>query len=336
MTKQVLIVSHRFDLHVDLIEPVLASKDCLFFRINLDCFPKDYQLYYEIRNQKLNGYIRHNSSGKQVNLENIGAIWLRKPASYSFDCQDLTPQEEAFAHQETEHALFSVLYSLNCYWISHPANLRGAMWKGEQLVRAAQYGFEIPDSVITNSASEVRGFKSQLKDQMIFKTLSSPHLAAELVTPDEQVASGLHTTIITDDMLNELDSVDVLPCHFQEYIPKQYELRVTVIADQLYAAKIYSQDDVRTAVDSRDISADIRYEATTLPDDIAQRCLQFVKSYGLNFSALDIIVTPDNQYVFLENNPNGQFLYIEQLVPELRLMDAMAIALAREAGCRCR
>ncbi|MBP6750029.1 MAG: hypothetical protein KA144_10355 [Xanthomonadaceae bacterium] len=84
-----------------------------------------------------------------------------------------------------------------------------------------------------------------------------------------------------------------------------------------------SQDDERTRTDYRDFSAEIDYIAETLPQEIERRCREFVHSYGLTFGALDLIFTPEGEYVFLENNPAGQFLFVEQLVPELRMLDAV-------------
>ena len=54
-----------------------------------------------------------------------------------------------------------------------------------------------------------------------------------------------------------------------------------------------------------------------------------MKSYGLNYSAMDIIVTPDEDYVFLENNPNGQFLYIQELIPEFNILETVADTLIK-------
>jgi hypothetical protein len=34
----------------------------------------------------------------------------------------------------------------------------------------------------------------------------------------------------------------------------------------------------------------------------------------LNFASLDMIVTPDGEFVFLELNPNGQWLWLESEV----------------------
>ena len=70
----------------------------------------------------------------------------------------------------------------------------------------------------------------------------------------------------------------------------------------------------------------------TLPDYVSERCLQFVKSYNLNFSAMDLILTPDDRYIFLENNPNGQFMFVQHLVPELRIAEAVAERLVTGAN----
>lgn len=333
MVKKILVITNSDDIHVDLLMPILMSKGCDPFRVNLNLFPRDYQIWQEFSKGKCYGHVHHLASGEQLDISEVGAVWLRKPADYSFLSDDLAAQEHAYAKQETEQAFFGLLYSLDCYWMSHPQSLRGAIWKGEQLQRAMRMGFRVPDSIVSNSPERVKTFKESIRGNLIFKSMSTPSLAAEEVADEDRISGGLGTTIITDEFMNSIELVSELPCHFQEYIPKLYELRVTIIGEKLFAAKIHSQDDARTAVDSRDMSAEILYEATELPSEIQRHCLDFVKSYGLNFSALDIIVTPDNEYVFLENNPNGQFLYVEQLIPEFSMLEAMAEKLIEGASC---
>ncbi|MBB3118352.1 ATP-grasp domain-containing protein [Pseudoduganella violacea] len=334
MAKKVLIVTNSFDLHADLVVPLLTARDCAVFRINLDAFPRDYQICQLFTNNKMSSEIRHLPTGASIDLAEVGAVWTRKPADFAFASEDLSAQERAYAKMETEHALFGLLYTLDCYWMSHPVALRGAMWKGEQLQRAMTMGFRVPASIVTNSPERVRAFKESVQGDLVFKCLSSPMLGAEAVADEDRIATGLATTIVTDEMMESLDAVSEVACHFQEYIHKQYELRVTIIAGRIFAAKLHSQDDPRTAVDSRDMSAEILYEATELPDEVKERCLVFVQSYGLNYSALDLIVTPEGEYVFLENNPSGQFLYVEQLIPEFKMLDAVADRLSQEAACR--
>ncbi|WP_332855794.1 ATP-grasp domain-containing protein [Duganella sp. S19_KUP01_CR8] len=334
MTKKVLIVTHSGDLHADLLTPILAAKGGVWFRIDLDTFPRDYELIHAFQPHGCHGEIRHLPSGASIAVAEVGAVWARKSADFAYRSADLGPQELAYAKMESEQALFGLLYGLDCYWVSHPQAMRGAMWKGEQLQRAQRLGFRIPATLLTNSAAQVRQFRAQLPGQMIFKAMSTPTLAAEEVAAADCVAEGLTTTLIDDEMMGAIDAVAELPCQFQQYVAKQYELRVTVIGRRVFAARIDSQDDSRTAVDCRDMSATIRYAPTLLPPQIERRCLELVASYGLNYSALDLIVTPDNEYVFLENNPAGQFLFIEQLIPEFNLLETLADQLLQEAACR--
>lgn len=330
----VLIISNSRDLHADLMAPLLAARETRSFRIDLDCFPRDYRLSQRFVDGSLQASLQHLPSGARVDLAQVGAVWNRKPGEFAFTSDDLAPQEKAYAQQESEQALFGLLYAIDCFWMSHPTALRGACWKGEQLQRAVCHGFRVPASIVTNDPQEARDFLATLPGEGIFKSLSSPTLAADKVADDECIATGLATTLVTAEMRECLDAVSELACHFQEYIPKQYELRVTVIGERVFAARIDSQDDERTMVDCRDMAADVAYSATRLPPAIEQRCRVFVHSYGLSFGALDLIVTPQGDYVFLENNPCGQFLFIEQLVPELRLFDAVADLLSKECACR--
>ncbi len=36
-----------------------------------------------------------------------------------------------------------------------------------------------------------------------------------------------------------------------------------------------------------------------------------MESFGINFASLDMIITPEGEFVFLELNPNGQWLWLE-------------------------
>lgn len=330
--KKILIISHSYDLHVDLLTSVLDGKGHPYFRINLDCFPRDYQITHQFTEQTQMASIVNLSTGDKIEVNEIGATWVRKPAEFTY-INDLSAQEAEFAKQETEQVLFGVIYSSDCFWMSHPIDMRGAMWKTEQLHRAQKMGFKVPNTLVSNAPEAVHRFKQKISGELIYKTLSSPTLAAENVQEQEVIASSLPTTIITEEMSECIDAVSELPCQFQEYVEKEYELRVTIIGDRVFATRINSQEDSRTAVDCRDMSAEISYQATELPEIIKTRCLAFMRSYNLNYSAIDIIVTKEGDYVFLENNPNGQFLYIEQLVPEFNLIEVMAEVLIKEARC---
>jgi glutathione synthase/RimK-type ligase-like ATP-grasp enzyme len=334
MNKKVLVVTNCADVHADLVAQRVLARGASPFRLNLDEFPGHFTLEMRLDAGRWAGCLTHLPSNDTLPIADIGAVWLRKPAAFRFRSEDLGPQERAHAAAETEHILFSLLYALDCYWMSHPRAIRGALWKGEQLLRAARLGFRVPRSIVTNRPDSVREFRKAIAGDLIFKTLSSPVLSADKVGPADRIARHLPTTLVTDAHLGMLDSVGELPCLFQEYIPKKYELRVTVIGSEVFAARINSQDDERTRTDCRDLSAEIRYEPARLPPEIERRCRDFVHSYQLTFGALDLIVTPDDEHVFLENNPVGQFLFVEELVPQLAMLDAVAARLIEGARSR--
>lgn len=334
MPRQILIITNSGDVHADIVATKITSKGGHVFRIDLDSFPSQYHVGMEFLAGRWHGEVARIGTDQGVAIADIGAVWMRKKADFSFLSADLAPQELAFANSEAEHALFSLLYSLDCYWMSHPLALRGALWKGEQLQRAARMGFAVPPSLLTNRPLDVKQFGARQANGLAFKTLSSTSLAGETVAPGDRIAGSLGTTLVDPEDEDSLSAVAELPCFFQHYISKRHELRVTIIGDRLFAARIHSQDDPRTAIDFRDFSAEILYEPARLPAEIERRCLEYVHSYGLTFGVIDIIVTPEGEHVFLENNPVGQFLFVEQLVPELDMTGALAACLMAGAeGC---
>jgi glutathione synthase/RimK-type ligase-like ATP-grasp enzyme len=328
MRHHILIVTHSGDLHADLVLERLLAQGARVFRLNLDRFPADYRLDIRQGDATAAGSLLHLPTQQEVALAEIGAVWTRKSGDFRFLSGDeLGPQERAFATAETLHILTGTLLTLDAYWMNHPMASHAAKWKGEQLQRAARMGFRVPPSLATNDPDAVRRFRAEVGGEIIFKPLSSPSLGADDVDPADRVVPDLATTLIGEEHAEMLDAVRELPAFFQQYIPKRYELRVTVIEDAVFAARIESQDDARTRIDYRDFSAEIDYSAERLPAEIERRCVDFVRSYGLRFGAIDLIRTPGDDYVFLENNPAGQFLFVEQLAPELRMLDAVTACL---------
>lgn len=332
--KAVFIITNSADLHVDLAEAKIAELGTSCFRLNLDAFPKDYKLSIESSRQHTYERLTHLPSGKTIDLGSIGSVWLRKKADFCFLSDDLSIQERQFACNESDHILKSILFSLDCYWLSHPSALNQAGWKIEQSKRAHRMGFSVPDSLVTNEPGRVQSFYCKHPQGIVTKAMSSPTLGSTEVKQQDVEVALMATTLITDDMMRGIDGVKEFPTYFQAYIDKAFELRVTIIANDVFAACVNSQDSELTKIDSRSMFADIEYTYFALPDEITSRCVRFVKSYGLEYGAIDLIVTPDGEYVFLENNPVGQFLYVEQLVPELKMMDCLVNKLVDEAQCR--
>ena len=58
--------------------------------------------------------------------------------------------------------------------------------------------------------------------------------------------------------------------------------------------------------------ANARISPVELPDQVQALLKDFMKRLGLQYGAIDMRLHPDDEYVFLEINPAGQWLFVEQ------------------------
>jgi hypothetical protein len=129
-----------------------------------------------------------------------------------------------------------------------------------------------------------------------------------------------------------LDSVALSPNVFQPYIEKAYELRCVVMGERIFTAKLDSQAHASTRTDWRagDVEDEtVRHEVFDLPEPVQAGLHRLMRSFGINFASIDMIVTPQGEFVFLDLNPNGQWLWLEEELG-LPLVAGMADLLTRE------
>jgi glutathione synthase/RimK-type ligase-like ATP-grasp enzyme len=107
----------------------------------------------------------------------------------------------------------------------------------------------------------------------------------------------------------QADSIAHAPVIFQKHVSAVADLRVTAIGGEFYAAAT----DVREADYPQDVrmNLDAKYAAHDLPPDTTAKLSALMDRLGLVYGAIDLRLTPEGRYVFLEINPAGQFLYIE-------------------------
>ena len=55
----------------------------------------------------------------------------------------------------------------------------------------------------------------------------------------------------------------------------------------------------------------LEHREHVLPNNIKKMCIELTRKLNLNYSAIDMILDENNDYVFLEINPNGQWAWIE-------------------------
>lgn len=320
----ILIITEEFDPHADRIIGLLNQRDERVVRFHTADFPVYDRVSFTCRNGILDGILRLPT--RELRLDEVKSTWIRRPAGFQFAPQ-LSENDLFFARREAHHALFGLWGLLDCLWVNSPFADRATRYKLLQLREAAKVGLQVPPTLVTNEPNVAERFYSECQGRMIHKTLGLPY-----VTDDENnEASKMIYTNFVDPKNVGMERISFCPSLFQPYIEKDAELRVTVIGEQVYACEIQSQKSAnpQTRIDWRHYSLkDTPHLAVDLPTPVEQACRQLMRNLGLQFGAIDLIRQPGGEYVFLEINSQGQFIWVERL-SGLPLSEAMADLLAR-------
>jgi len=171
--------------------------------------------------------------------------------------------------------------------------------KMEMLTIAKDLGFEIPQTIIASSSDSFS--RNDNSKRWITKAIRE---ALPISEKDEYIR--LHTEDVDCAFINEQKNV-FFPSLIQEKIDKWIEIRVFVVFSEVYAMAIFSQNNKETQTDYRnyDFSNMNRMVPYKLPSVIRERVLTFMERCGLNTGSIDLIVTKEKKYVFLEVNPAG-------------------------------
>ncbi len=99
-----------------------------------------------------------------------------------------------------------------------------------------------------------------------------------------------------------------------EYIEKAYEIRVFILGDKLFSMAIFSQKNEQTKTDSRkyDYHNPNRMVPYLLPNLIERKLKALFKQLSLGTGSVDLIKSKNNEYYFLEINPDGQYGFMSE------------------------
>ena len=127
--------------------------------------------------------------------------------------------------------------------------------------------------------------------------------------------------------MTKLDHVSLCPVVFQEYIPGGDDYRVVLI-DEFVQAVTFDTMNSRYPLDvSMDPAS--RCRTDVIPDPLLAALRAFMSRLGLRYGAFDLRRKPGGEFVFLEINPAGQFLYLD-----LRANTGVAKAMANALSCK--
>jgi hypothetical protein len=312
----ILLVSHTHDVHALEVMGRLEQRGADAVLFDTGGIPRETRLT-----------ITHSMSagwggatlvdGRTLDLTAVRSVWWRRPQPFNLHAELGGAEDRGFAIAET-HAAVSGLWSLlDASWMNDPDRDERAGRKAWQLKVASQAGLAIPRTCITNDPERARAFAESEPGPAVYKTFSATE------------RTWRETRVLRAEEQALFDSVRYAPVIFQEYVPARVDLRVTIVGDAIFAAEIHSQTtayphDFRIAMD------DAKIAAHSLPEETRKRLRALMTSLGLVYGAIDMRQTPAGDYVFLEINPAGQWLFVEHRTGQ-PITDAVADTLARFA-----
>jgi glutathione synthase/RimK-type ligase-like ATP-grasp enzyme len=293
----VLIVSTLADPHARAVIEALAARGTQAELLDLADYPGKLTLTLGFDDGKHRFQLRRPGQG-ELDLDEVRAVWWRRPSAFGLPATLRNPAHRRLALSETQTAFYGLFEAMSAFWINPPARDASASHKPYQLALAQRLGLEIPQTMMTSDPENAREFWRVCDGDVIYKQF--------ICLPEawsETRRLGETETKIADT------SIRLAPVIFQRHVAAVADLRVTIVGDEIFAAAV----DVRKLdydVDVR-LNLNARHVACELPDDVAAMLRALMRQLGLIYGAIDLRLTEDGRYVFLEINPAGQFLYVE-------------------------
>jgi glutathione synthase/RimK-type ligase-like ATP-grasp enzyme len=276
------------------------------FRFDTDRFPTEARLTIAAGSE--GDRMRLVTDAGEIDLCRVTAVWYRRTHPGNLIPSTMDGQYRRASVNESRAVVYAAIDRLPGFHLDRSVAIQRARNKLWQLQAAREVGLRIPRTLITNDPEEVRRLDSACEGGVITKMMTS------FAIHEEGKEKVVFTTPLQSPDAAALEGLRLCPMTFQERVPKALELRVTVVGRDVFTASIDSQAVEGAKEDWRKEGLFLvdDWKAYDLPDEIRDRLLRLMDRLELEFGAIDFIVTPDGDHVFLEVNPIGEFFWLEK------------------------
>ncbi len=249
----------------------------------------------------------------------VGAVWFRKPYHWWFQLTDeyhKLPQQtkDLIDYKRKQVSAAISLYVAHLCTngvpvIPDPSAVHELTYsKAHQLHVARQCGLPTPKTLQTSSKKAIRAFVDAHPQAIIKNLQSTGFLRGELFR-DVGATTQVNATHLDDYLSTKATS---FPLIVQEEVQNKIDIRITCVDDTVFAVSMRSKR-ASTPLDVRLLEHDdVQYEPLSLPSTVTQQLLAVNKTLGLRYAAVDVAYVPDTDtYYFLEVNPYGQYMFVE-------------------------
>jgi len=247
---------------------------------------------FEIQDSRVFGRLQIGECS--YHLEDFTAVYTRLMDHRVLpEIENEPPGSAKRLHAQSLHAAVMQWYDLAPGRILNRSRQNGLSYSKpfqSQIIR--KHGFAIPETLVTNDPDRARQFHER-HGRTIYKSASYVRSIVRF---------------LDDDDLRRLDHIRICPVQFQEYIEGR-DVRVHTIGDKVFATAITAAAvDYRYAYKEGETET---VEATTLSDELVERCLGLASTFGLEFAGIDLKINGAGEVYCLEVNPSPAFSYFE-------------------------
>jgi hypothetical protein len=310
------IVTIKNDLHAFAVSKAMENRHgwkCDV--IEADCLADTGGLNWSPDDANAPGVLP-NRDGGSVPVSTLDVVWWRRffynQIALPADVSDPTAIDVITGDCRVS-AMGVMLSDFRGAWVSHPDATRRAENKLVQLRAARGAGFRIPKTLVSQNPDRIREFAAALGGRVVVKSLTNTNHAA------------LTAAVADTESLRSDRPLRLSPAIYQELIPGTRHLRVHGFGDEFHAALITCKE-----LDWRYHLADATIERYALPAAIQAALSRVMRTLELRMGVFDLKMTPCGEIVWLEVNPQGQFLFIEGL-SEMGITNSLVDFLVREA-----
>lgn len=251
------------------------------------------------------------------------SIWWRIKPPFRIATDDLTSYyDQKFSSDEWQGTLGYFDEAFNdAFWMNPRDKARSASNKINQLLAARKCGFHVPRTIFSNNYHSILEFMKKNPEALyIIKTIT-PY-----ISPDGKIK---YTDFIDNEGVELLGAnISMCPVIIQEYVRPKFEIRATTVENEIFSAKITKKD--QSSPDwRRETTLDI-YDKYSGNLDFSYKLNTMNDMFGINFGAYDFVLDSEDNMFFLEVNPSGQWLWLEERLG-LQISSRIAETLAKKS-----
>lgn len=305
----ILLIAEEKDQSMNKVIDWLYYLNKKFIRINENSTNK--LIEFSLNNSE-QFFIFENSENGIIDTRNLTSCWIRRG---SFLFEPLDYKDYFYDNIVLSQHVFNYLISENSFLHSHLitfletniqftlGNFNYNINKLDVLQNAKKVGLKIPDTDIITQKKDITKIKQK---KCITKGIQN---SIEISTNNESITSFTEFVDVKKIVNSENN---FFPTLFQNNIQKKFEIRVFYLNGKCFSMAIFSQNDNQTMIDFRKYNWENpnRNVLYKLPLDIEIKIELLMQNLGLNTGSIDLIYSKNNEYIFLEVNPVGQFGFL--------------------------